>query len=239
MLVELVFLGVATLYSSTGHGGGSGYLALLLLVGLSPAAAAPIALTLNLFVASMALIAFHRAGGAAPRLALPIVAVSAPAAFLGGGLELGTTAVALVVGPALLIAAGLLAFRPEPKPRDVGVATLMAAGGIEGLVAGITGIGGGIYLTPLLLLAGWARKDEAAWTSALFILVNSVAGLGARALGDPSVMLGAIDYLIPVTIGGLVGSVLGSFQFSPKGFRRAMAAVLAVAAGKVLLPLFA
>ncbi len=233
MLTEVLLFVVALVYSSTGHGGGSGYLAILLLTGFSATQAVPVALALNLFVATTALLAFHRAGGAAPRLLVPLVACGVPFAFLGGQLALPDPTVAWLVGPALLVAATLLVVRPQPGPRRIGWLPLGVAGAGLGLLAGVTGIGGGIYLTPILLLSGWAGKDRAAWTSAGFVLANSVAGLAARAPGLDVTELA--PFLAPAILGGLIGSALGAFSFSPSGFRLVMAAVLALAGIKTLI----
>ncbi len=237
MLIELALFVVAALYSSTGHGGGSGYLALFILAGTAAPDAAVMALTLNLLVAGMPLATFHRAGGAAPRLLLPLVVCSIPFAYLGGHVPLSGAAVAWIMAPALLIAGGLLAFRPIPKPRRVGWIPLLAVGSGLGYLAGVTGIGGGIYLTPILLMTGWASKNEAAWTSAAFILINSATGLLARApaLSSLPTLLDLAGVVVPVLLGGLLGSTWGAFKFSRVAFDRAMATLLALAAFKLLL----
>ncbi len=237
MLVEGLLFLVAVLYSSTGHGGGTGYIAVLVLMGYAAADAAPVALALNLVVATTALVAFHRKGGARPRLLLPLAAAGVPLAIVGAVMPLSDHAVAWVMAPALLVAAGLLWFRPEARPRNVAWPALVGIGGGLGLLAGMTGIGGGIYLTPILLMAGWARKEEAAWVSAGFIVLNSAAGLAARMVAgsapDVGVLLG---FAVPVFAGGLLGSFLGAHRFSPVTYRRVLSAILSLATLKLVVP---
>ncbi len=235
MLLEVALLLVAILYSSTGHGGGTGYIAVLVLAGYAAADAAPVALALNLVVATTALVAFQRKGGAHPRLLLPLAVAGIPLAVVGSLMPLSPDAVAWVLAPALLIAAGLLWFRPEAHPRQVAWPVLVAIGAVLGLLAGMTGIGGGIYLTPILLMAGWARKQEAAWVSAGFIVLNSAAGLAARVAAGSAPDAGTLlGFAAPVLVGGLVGSFLGAGWFNPVAYRRVLSTILGLATLKLV-----
>lgn len=232
-------LAIAVLYSTVGHGGASGYLAAMALFGVAPAAMRPTALSLNVLVASLAAWRFHREGWLSWRLLWPFVATSIPAAAAGGALSLPDPVYRRVVGAALLIAAWHL-FRtagraPEPgiRPPPVGVA--LAVGAALGLLAGLTGVGGGIFLSPLILAVGWAGAKETAAASAVFILVNSVAGLGAFLVAGGSIP-GLAALLLPAAVaGGAVGATLGARRLGGTAIRRLLAVVLVVAGVKFLL----
>ena len=170
---------VAFLYSSVGHAGASGYIAVMTLFGLAAATIRPTALILNILVATIGSVQFARAGYFSWRLFWPFAVLSIPAAYLGGYLQLPVVILRVLIGLVLLFSAARLFFRksdppdvqPPAPPAAIGV------GGIVGLLSGLTGTGGGIFLTPMLLFFRWARIREAAAVSALFILVNSIAGL--------------------------------------------------------------
>jgi uncharacterized membrane protein YfcA len=238
LLLALLFLAAAILYGSVGHAGASGYLAAMALVGIAPDVMKPTALVLNILVSAIVTVRFARAGYVRPMAILPFLVGSVPAAFLGGALTLPANVYRPVVGGVLLVAAarfGITAGRPsEEFPLRAPVPAAVASGAGIGLLAGLTGTGGGIFLTPLLLAAGWAGTRFAAGASAAFILANSIAGLAGNIglVGNvPSAMplwLGA------VAIGGLVGSELGSRRLPPPAFRRALAAVLVIAGLKLI-----
>lgn len=232
------FFIVAVLYASVGHGGASGYLALL---SLAPAALAPdqmaaTALTLNLFVAGMGWLAFARAGHFVGRLAWPFLVASVPAAFLGGATPVSVRIYAALLAGALFIAALRLFMtgrHQDPlKPPRLGVAVPVGAG--IGWLSGVVGVGGGVFLSPLLLLLRWANAKQTAAVSACFILVNSASGLAGR------FVRGAVDYgtlwplLLAAFAGGLLGSRLGANHFSGALLKRLLAVVLLVAALKLL-----
>lgn len=230
---------VALLYSSVGHGGGSGYLAVMALFGVAPALMKPTALSLNVVVASLATFRFAQAGHFRWRLFWPFAAASIPAAYVGGAVTLPGDAYRLVVGAILLYAAIRLArsatedvaegTRPPPLP-----AALAVGAGI-GLLSGLVGVGGGIFLSPVLLLAGWAGAHVTAAVSAAFILVNSVAGLAGH-LGAATGLPAALPFwATAVATGGWVGSSLGSRRLPSGGIRAALAAVLLVASVKFFL----
>ena len=228
---------VAFLYSSVGHAGASGYIAVMTLALLSPAVIKPSALVLNILVASIGSWQFHRAGHFRWRLFWPFALLSIPLAFLGGYLDLPTHLFKLLVGIVLLLSAVYFFWRPDND--DVGPAPALpiaiASGGVLGFFAGLTGTGGGIFLTPLLLVMRWARTKEAAATSALFILVNSIAGLAGNASSVGSIPSLVWPLAIAAVVGGSAGSYFGSRRYPVATIKRLLAAVLVIAGLKLLL----
>ena len=234
----LIFL-AALLYSSVGHGGASGYLAAMALVGVAPEAMKPVALSLNILVSSIALARFHRVNAFQWKLFWPFAATSIPMAFAGGMLSLSAGAYKSLVG-AVLVFAAIQMFRAasgqpvhEPKPPVVPVA--LGAGAGIGFLSGATGVGGGIFLSPLLILAGWATARNTAGVSAAFILSNSASGLlghwaSIRYIPEQIWILAAA-----AVAGGLIGSTVGSRKLSNALLRRTLAVVLAVAGLKFII----
>ena len=234
------FFFIALLYASVGHGGASGYLAILSFVAVRPDEMATTALTLNLFVATVALLSFKRAGHFDGRLAWPFIAASVPAAFLGGAvpvpLDLYKILLAVALGAAAIRLAVTLRGREEPgggmKPT---LALALPVGGGIGWLSGAVGVGGGIFLSPVLLLSRWASPKQTAAVSAAFILVNSVAGLCGRAARS------GLEYgilwplLAAALLGGWAGAHLGANHFSGQTIKRVLAVVLLVAAAKLLM----
>jgi uncharacterized membrane protein YfcA len=229
------FLVAAVLYSSVGHAGASGYLAVMAFAGMAAPSMRPTALVLNLLVASIATTRFSRAGFFSWSLFWPFALGSVPLAFIGGAITLPGHWYRTLVGIILWIAALRLVLNlsaPTTKPP----ATLIAIGcgaGI-GLLAGLTGTGGGIFLSPLLLFMGWAETRQTGGVAAAFILVNSAAGLA----GNPA-SLGHLPSQLPlwaaaVLVGGLFGAELGSRRIGTPTFRRLLAAVLIVAGIKLI-----
>ena len=239
LLLAVLFLAAAILYGSVGHAGASAYLAAMALVGTAPEVMKPTALILNIAVAGIVTTRFWRAGFVRARAILPFLAGSVPAAFLGGALTLPGAVYRPLIGVVLLVAAarfGWTAGRPreEYAPRAPLPAAVGSGAGI-GLLAGLTGTGGGIFLTPLMLAAGWAGTRFAAGTSAAFILANSISGLAGN-LGSVGKVPTAIPlWLGAVVIGGVIGSELGSRRMPAPWIRRALAAVLLVAGLKLIL----
>lgn len=228
---------VAFLYSSVGHAGASGYIAVMTLASLSPQVIKPSALVLNILVASIGSWQFYRAGHFRWSLFWPFALLSIPLAFLGGYLDLPTHLFKLLVGIVLLFSALYFFWRPDND--DVGpvpaLPIAIASGGMLGFFAGLTGTGGGIFLTPLLLAMRWARTKEAAATSALFILVNSIAGLAGNASSVGSVPSLVWPLAIAAVVGGSAGSYFGSRRYPVATIKRLLAAVLVIAGLKLLL----
>ena len=247
LVLVALFFAAALLYSSVGHAGASAYLAAMALVGVAAATMRPTALVLNLFVAGIVVVRFAAAGHLPWRSLVPLAVGSIPAAFVGGSIDLPGEAYRPIVAVVLLAGAWRLATAVKPALGDAALERPrvpwlpgLGAGAAIGLLAGLTGTGGGIFLTPLLVLAGWAGTRDAAGLSGAFILLNSVAGLaglaGLTADGlalPPSLAL----WIGAVVGGGLIGSWLGAARFSIVNLRRALAVVLVIAAAKlVFLP---
>jgi uncharacterized protein len=235
----LLFLAIgliALLYSSVGHAGASGYIATMTLFGLAPMIIRPTALVLNILVASIGTFQFWRAGHFSWKLFWPFALLSIPAAYVGGYLQPSASILRILIGIVLLFSAARLVIRrkdaPETFPPSRPVAVSVGAG--LGLLAGLTGTGGGIFLTPLLLFCRWAHIRQAAAVSALFIWVNSIAGLigyFTKVHSIPS--LGWV--LAPAAIiGGIIGSHLGSRRFAVRVISLCLAAVLLIAGIKLL-----
>jgi uncharacterized membrane protein YfcA len=237
LLAVLVFA-AAVLYSSVGHAGASGYLAAMALCGVAPAEMKPTALVLNILVATVATARFYSAGSFSWRILLPFACTSVPFAFLGGQLTLPSPVYRQVVGVTLLIASFRLLTHASPRDggdrRRLAPAVGMACGAGIGLLSGLTGVGGGIYLTPLLLFTRWADTREAAGISAAFILVNSVAGLAGHSLASRTLPHALPLLAVAAVAGGLIGSSLGSRRLGSPAFRRLLGVVLVIAAVKML-----
>lgn len=234
----LCMLVIAFLYSTVGHAGASGYIAAMALVGLSPGFIKPVALILNIFVASIASWHFYRAGHFHWRTFWPYALLSIPCAFLGGYLNVPTSAFKILLGIVLLFSAVLLLVRMKstddatPPPYRVS----MGVGAGLGFMAGLTGTGGGIFLTPTLILFRWAKTKTASATSALFILVNSISGLmGATSHSQDIQIKPLVPLVVAVLVGGTFGAYLGSRKFSKRIIRGLLSCVLTIAAFKLVL----
>jgi uncharacterized membrane protein YfcA len=242
LILSLLILAAAALYSSVGHGGASGYLAAMALFGLAPAAMKPTALCLNILVASIATFRFWRAGCFSWPLLWPFAVASVPLAFVGGAITLPTNVYKQIVGATLLYASFRLFLFTRAKADSAAAATkrnvplplAIFFGALIGLLSGLTGVGGGIFLSPLLLLAGWADARRTAGVSAAFILVNSIAGLLGN-FASVQVLPRAIPYFaFAAIVGGLVGSEFGSRRLASVTIRRLLAVVLVVAGVKMI-----
>jgi uncharacterized membrane protein YfcA len=238
LLLAALFLVAAVLYGMVGHAGASAYLAIMALVGVAPGVMRPTALVLNILVASIVSLRFARAGFVRPISVLPFLAGSIPAAFVGGAIALPGEVYRPLVGAVLIFAAfrfGVTAARAgEEFPPRPPVAWAVVSGGVIGLLAGLTGTGGGIFLTPLILAAGWAGTRFAAGTSALFILANSISGLAGNIASVGNVPDAIPLWLAAVAVGGIIGSELGSRRLPAPWLRRGLALVLLVAGLKLI-----
>ena len=237
LLTLLIFV-AAVLYSSVGHGGASGYLAAMALFGVPPGVMKPTALVLNLVVASVGTFRFWRAGCFAWNLFWPFAVTSIPCAYIGGAMKLPVPAYKIILGLVLLFAAWRLAFKLSAHASDqlkpVSLALALPLGAALGLLSGLTGVGGGIFLSPLLLFLGWADMRKTAGVSVAFILVNSFAGLLGHWASVKSVPHEIVWFAPAALLGGLIGSELGSRRLTPMTMRRMLAAVLVVAGLKML-----
>jgi uncharacterized membrane protein YfcA len=239
--LAILILLLAALYSAVGHAGASGYLAAMALLAVAPDVMKPTALVLNVLVASIATTQFYRRGAFVWRTFWPFAAGSIPLAFVGGAWRLPGNAYKVVVGVILLLSASLLVVR---NLRSAGLATEarrppvllgIAFGAGIGLLSGLTGTGGGIFLSPLLLLCRWSEMPKTAGIAAAFILANSLAGLAGNVASVHSLPPDLWLLVLAAGVGGLIGSQLGSKVFPPKVLRYLLAAVLVIAASKLVL----
>ena len=235
LALGLAFFFAAALYASVGHGGASAYLAVMGLIGMAPVEMKPIALVLNIAVSLLAFVAFARAGHFRARLFWLFAAASVPAAFVGGWLQSPDPVFKLILAAALLFGAWRLAFHrnaEEPDLREPPLAAILILGLAIGFLSGLIGIGGGIFLTPLLVLFRWTPAKPAAAISAAFIFVNSLSGL-AGFVTKGGVVPHLAWFLLPVVLAGAwLGSSWGSRRARTPALQRALAAVLVVAAAK-------
>ena len=236
-LLCLAIAVIAFLYSSVGHAGASGYIATMTLFGLTTTVIRPTALVLNILVAIIGSFQFWRAGYFSWKLFWPFALLSIPAAYAGGYLQPSAGVLRILIGVVLLFSASRLIFRksdpPETDPPAKPVAIGVGAG--LGFLSGLTGTGGGIFLTPLLLFCKWARIRQAAAVSALFILVNSIGGLVGYFSATRSIPTLGIYLAIPAITGGAIGSYLGSRRLPVRGIALLLATVLTIAGIKLIL----
>lgn len=236
VLLEGLFFAIAALYSVTGHGGGTGYIVAMVLLGMTPEEIKPLALTLNLVVAGAGTIQFYRAGYFQRGLFLPFVFTSVPFALLGGYLHLPAHHFKLLLGATLILAALRIAVRPvsgvDSRPPLI---VALAAGAAIGLVSGLIGMGGSIFLTPLLLLAGWANPRQAAAVSAPFIFLNSLFGLIGYSTSVDTFMIDDFPWLaVAVLAGGMLGAYIGSNKLPMPAIIRVLGMVMLVGGLKLL-----
>ena len=238
IVLTCLIAGAAVLYSAVGHAGASGYIAAMALLGVEPAVMKPTALLLNLIVASIAAVRFAGAGYFSWELLWPFALGSVPFAFIGGAWQLPGDWYKRAVGLVLIVAAARLLVeslgRRDAPTRTRPVAGAIACGAAIGLLAGLTGTGGGIFLSPLLLFTRWADTRATGGVTAAFILMNSAAGLAGNLASVRMVPAEAILWAVAAATGGLIGSELGSRRIGSAGFRRVLTAVLLVAAAKLL-----
>lgn len=244
--ISLALLCVAALFASVGHGGASGYLAVLSLTTYGAMESAWLkqhAWCLNLVVAAVAFWHFHRAGHHVPKLTVPFIVASVPFAVLGGYLRVDGEIYDLLLSICLLVAAWRL-FSIQIDDAEIdGVPewkVVAPVGGAIGLASGVVGVGGGIFLSPVLLLKKWATPKGTAATAALFVWMNSLAGLGGATLsGQLDLDVGAlVPFACAVLVGGFVGSRYGAGVAPQQVVRRLLVIVLVVAAVRRLVELF-
>ena len=235
-MLTLAVFAVAFLYSCVGHAGASGYIAAMTLFSLAPAVVKPTALALNVLVAAIATWQFRRAGHFSWRLFWPLALASVPCAFLGGYLDLPTRTFKIVVGVVLLFSAArfLLAPPSESEPKLPALPISLGVGAGLGLLSGLTGTGGGIFLTPLALFLRWDRTKTVAAVSAAFILVNSASGLAGVLGKTRSFPAVAWSLALAAVAGGAAGSYLGSTRLPHTAIKRLLAAVLTIAGFKLI-----
>jgi hypothetical protein len=221
ILAFLLFLIIATLYSSVGHAGASGYLAVMALLSFAPEAIKPSSLVLNIIVATIASEKFIRAGYFDKRIFTSFVIASIPFAFIGGYITVSPKYFKLIAGLFLIISALLLIFKTyikpkhiEPTPMPTGYGLIL--GSIIGLFSGLIGVGGGIFLSPIIIMFNWTTVKKASGVAALFILCNSLSGLAGHFTALNKLDSNIFYWIIAVMIGGLLGSYLGVLKFNNK-----------------------
>ncbi|MGY4385010.1 putative membrane protein YfcA [Pedobacter sp. UYP24] len=232
----LLFI-IAFLYASVGHGGASGYLALMALFAVAPAVMKPTALLLNLFVSSTSFIQFYRGGHFKWKLFWPFALASIPLSFVGGMMVIENNIYKKILGVLLLIPVVRFLFFKNTDPKDfrsVNIPLSLFIGGIIGLLSGMIGIGGGIILSPVILMLKWADQKQTAAISAAFIFVNSVAGLGGQLIKGFDFNIHMLGYVGVAFAGGILGAYFGALKFPQNILKNVLACVLALAAYKLL-----
>ncbi len=238
LTIALLLAIVAFLYASVGHGGASGYIALMTLLGFAPDVVRPTALTLNLFVSAMAFAQFARAGHFRWKLFWPFAIASVPLAWIGARVHLDTLLYKRILAICLAIAVARLFgfFGGGDERRDPPAMWLaLVIGAVLGLVSGMIGIGGGILLSPPLLLFGWSTAKESAAVSAAFIFVNSAAGLVSLAFSE-GLEVHTPDQLVWIAaavVGGTLGAYVGAQRLSQLRLRHVLGIVLLLASFKL------
>lgn len=239
-IYPVIFL-VAVLYSSVGHGGASGYLAVFALFGVAVPAIAPIALVLNIVVASTSFLRYNASGFFSAKKLLPFVSLSIPAAFLGGALHISPDLFTLILGVALILSALRIVLLRADRPivMEPSQPTLwkwgLPIGGVLGLISGMTGIGGGVFLSPVLLLARWADIKQSAALASAFIVLNSMSGLMGQ-LTRTSLSLNVLLPLAAVVVtGGAIGSYAGAERVRSRWLQIILSVVLIIAGAKLVL----
>jgi uncharacterized membrane protein YfcA len=244
LLSILVFI-IATLYASAGFGGASGYLTAMSFFRIPVNVMASTALVLNILVSSISFTNYTRAGHLKPKLLTPFLITSIPAAFIGGYLKISEqTYITLLYLVLTYLAVRMLFFRTPAEAvdwesRPISLWAALLTGAVIGLLSGMLGMGGGIFLSPLILLMQWGTSKQAAASAGGFIAINSVSGLVGRILGG-TLQFGQFGlWLLPAgLLGALIGSQLGAIKFSGAGVRRALGIILTIAVGTYWLNTF-
>lgn len=238
LLMLLLLSIVAFLYSSVGHGGASGYLAVMAIVGISPTLMKSSALIMNLAVSLFSFFGFYRAGFFKIKLFWPFAVASIPLAYLGGTMTLSDAIYKKILAICILISIARLLYQfkqEETENREVPLWAGLTSGGVIGLLSGMIGIGGGIVLSPLMLLMKWAKLKETAAVSALFIFVNSLSGLYGQLVKGNIQIPENLQWAICATVlGGLLGSYFGSQKFNLPTLRYLLALGLVIACAKLI-----
>lgn len=241
-LLGALFFAASILYSSVGHGGASGYLAAMSLFGIAPAVMRPTALVMNIAVASISLYKFSRTSGFDWRLFWPFAITAVPMAFVGGRIQLPVLWFGVLVGCVLLFSAIRLFIETIVSKQRVRtivgpppIAFALMLGAAIGLLSGLTGVGGGIFLSPLLVLTGWATVRQSAAPTAAFVLINSISGLLGLLSRQPTLPDALPYWVAAVIVGGLIGATYGSRRLGNNAMRQALAVVLVIAGAKMIL----
>jgi len=243
-LFLLILPVVSFLYASVGHGGASGYLALMALFSFAPEVMKPTALLLNIFVSAIAFYYYYKEGFFNRKLFIPFAIASIPMAFIGGMIEVDASLYKKILGVLLIFAIlkMLNVFGPtlpsgrkeSTKIKDIKLWQGIVVGGIIGFFSGLIGIGGGIILTPIILLLHWGKMKEAAAVSALFIWVNSASGLVGQISSGVLINIESFALVAIAIVGGFFGAYLGSKKMNNQNLRYLLAIVLVIASVKLI-----
>lgn len=236
ILIYGLFFVVAFLYASVGHGGASGYLAVMALLGFSSAVMKPTALLLNVLVSLIAFISFYRAKHFKQQLLWPLIAASIPFAYLGSVIPVSELLYKKILGLVLLLSIIRLVMNSAEKPLSPRPKwyVLFVIGAAIGLVSGMIGMGGGILLSPILLLMGWSTQKQTAAISAIFIFLNSMAGIAGQLKTGFYLGPQIITIIMVVLAGGALGAYIGAEKLKASNMKYILAAVLIMAAGKLI-----
>jgi len=241
MDVVILFYGllfvVAFLYASVGHGGGSGYLALMALFSLSPTVMKPTALLLNLFVSLTAFLQFYRGNYFRWHIFWPFALASVPLAYVGGLILVDPNIYKKILGVLLILPVIRFLFFAQTKveeKRESNIRLSLLLGATIGFLSGLIGIGGGILLSPILLLLKWTDQKETAAISAIFIFVNSLSGLAGQFTKGVQFTTDMYSYVVIAFIGGLCGAYFGALKFRQRILKNILATVLLLGAYKLL-----
>lgn len=228
---------IAFLYASVGHGGASGYLALMAIFSVTPEVMKPTALLLNLFVSAVSFIQFYRGGHFKWKIFIPLALASVPMAFLGGLVTVDGSMYKKILGLLLIIPIVRFLFFANIKVEEIkksGIVLSVLIGAAIGFLSGLIGIGGGIILSPVLLLLKWTDQKQTAAISAAFIFVNSLSGLAGQLTKGIHFSTGMFAYVAIAFVAGLCGAYFGSLKFRQTILKNTLAMVLMLAAYKLL-----
>lgn len=234
----LLLIIIAFLYASIGHGGATGYLALMALFSIEPIVMKSSALTLNLFVASVSFLSFYRAGHFRLKLLIPFIITSMPTAYIGAMININPKIYKIILGIFLIIAVTRMVFPNKNKPiktQKINFTLAMLIGAVLGLFSGMIGIGGGIILSPILLLLRWSNIKETAAISAIFIFLNSGAGLLGLIGSDVHLAPQILIWIFAALTGGFFGAYNASFKLESTKLTYILAFVLVLASMKLFI----
>ena len=243
MTTELFFLIliaiVAFLYASVGHGGASGYLALMVIFGISPLVMKPSALLLNVFVSAIAFFQYYRQGHFKFKLLFPFILTSIPLSFLGAQIQIETHTYKIILAACLFLAIlrllGAFGKNSSAQLKGVNFYLAMLIGGMIGLISGMIGIGGGIILSPILLLFRWSDMKQTAAVSAAFIFLNSIAGIAGAFESMENIPSQIYLWAFAGIIGGTAGAFYGSSRFNIVVLKYILSIVLIFACVKLVI----